>query len=207
MQLKAILLLSATFFVSCLLYAQPEIKGASCVIPGTEYDYFIDAGKDSATTISICIEGGNFTDTKQACKTIKPFSSVRVSWDENAAIAGLSVGGTNLLKINKTALLDAGEIDSAAKRQLLKYDSASATITCSRATGGNCSPVYAYQWQQSDDALTWTDIEGAIKQNLPSQGAMKTPVFYRRKVTETIAGTVAYSTIATVFVEPGITLQ
>lgn len=204
MKLKSAILICFNFFVSSVLYAQPEIKGAACVVPGTEYDYFLSGNPDSVSEISICIKGGSFTDSKDKCKTIKPYSSVRVLWDEKANNPELSIsftGGNNSLQIKVTDSLFAGEITNTIKKQKLKYDSVAAVINCSPATGGSCSPVYVYQWQWSDNALSWVDIPGANGRGLPTQGQLKEPVFYRRKVIEKNSGTIAYSTIATVFVE------
>jgi hypothetical protein len=204
MKLRTSILTSAILFASFALYAQPQIKGASCTIPGTEYDYFIIGNPDAIAEISICIKGGEFTDTKSTCKTIKPHSSVRINWDDKATNASLTIdypGGKNSLTINVTSALDPGEIASSLKKQKLKYDTASAVIACSPATGGSCFPTYTYQWQQSANALSWTDIAGANAQDLPSQAALKEPVFYRRRVAEAVSGTTGYSSVATVFVD------
>lgn len=194
----------AMLLISFAVFAQAEIKGPICVISGTEYDYFISGNPDSVSEISVCIKGGSFTNTKDNCKTIKPYSSVRIIWDEKANKPELSIsftGGNNSLEIKVTDSLFAGEITGSIKKQMLKYDSVAAIVNCSLATGGSCSPAYGYQWQRSDNALSWTDIEGATGQDLPTQGRLKEPVFYRRKVTEKSSGTIKYSTIATVFVE------
>ena len=204
MKQKTLLTIITSFLISFSVCAQPEIKGPACVVPGTEYDYFISGSPDSVAEVSICITGGSFADTKVNCKTIKPHSSVRINWDDKANNAGLSIthsAGKNSLDVTVTTALDPGDIVSSIKKQKLKYDSVSAVITCSPASGGSCSPVYKYQWQQSANALGWTDIIGANGPDLPPQGALKEPVFYRRKVTEDVSGTIAYSTIATTFVE------
>lgn len=204
MKLKSLILSCFVFAVSAALYAQPEIKGASCVIAGTEYDYFISGSPDSLTGISICIKGGTFTDTKDKCKTIKPHSSVRINWDEKVNKPELSIsytGGNSLLAVNVTDSLFGGDITTNIKKQRLKYDSTASVINCSPASGGSCSPVYVYQWQWSDNALSWTDIAGANQPDLPSQGKLKEPLFYRRKVTDISSGNIGYSAIATVFVD------
>ena len=58
-------------------------------------------------------------------------------------------------------------ITNTIKKQTLKDDSVATVFNWSPATGGSCSPVYIYQWQRSDNALSWTDIIGANGPDLP----------------------------------------
>jgi hypothetical protein len=67
--------------------------------------------------------------------------------------------------------------------------------------GGNCAPSYGYQWQQSFDDLSWTDIKDAILPNLEFVAPLDQTTYYRRKVTETISSSVEYSDIAIVLVD------
>jgi hypothetical protein len=192
------------FFTFPALYAQPQISGAACVIPTTDYDYLISGNPGSAAQIAICITGGVFVNTQNTCKNIAPHSIIRVNWNDSATNAKITITyeGTQKIKvIQVTKPLFAGAIPNGLKTQTIKYDSAAALIPCSIAKHGTCSPIYLYQWQKSANALNWQNISGANGQHLPSQGALREPVFYRRKVTETVSGTIAYSTIATVFVE------
>ncbi len=203
MKLQTSILTCIIFFISSALSAQPQINGASCVLPATVYDYFISGNPDSVSQISICIQGGKFTDTRTACRTIQPHSSVKITWDEDAGNASISIsysGGENSLQIHITRSLSPGNIIDSIKRQMLDYNSIPAVIICSPATGGSCSPAYSYQWQQSSNALNWSNIAGAVGQNLPSQGALIQTVFYRRKITESVSGSITYSDVATVFV-------
>ena len=185
-------------------YAQPQISGAACVIPTTDYDYLITGNPGSAAQIAVCITGGVFVNTQNNCKNIAPNSIVRVNWNDSATNAKITITyeGTQKIKvIEVTKPLVAGFIPNGLKKQMIKYDSAAALIPCSAAKHGSCSPNFLYQWQKSANALNWQNITGANGQHLPSQGALREPIFYRRKVTETVSGTIAYSPIATVFVE------
>ena len=186
-------------------YAQIDISGSSCVLAKTEYDYVISSDLDSSLgDISICINGGYFVDTKMACQTFRPPAVIKVLWNDNIKNGDLTISTSvvaKTLQISIATPLEPGEIIASSQKQTLKYDSASAEISCSPATGGSCSATYIYQWQQSADALYWSDIDGAKNISLPSYPLLKEPVFYRRKVTETVSGTIGYSTIATVFVD------
>jgi hypothetical protein len=204
MKFKILVSALIIFFTFPTVYAQPQINGASCVIPTTDYDYLITGNADSVASITVCITGGIFANTQNTCKTITPHSMVRINWNDSATTAKIIItySGTQKTKqILVTKPLSAGIIANQLKRQIIKYDAVAAFIPCSEAKHGSCSPNYSYQWQKSSNALSWTDITGANGQHLPPQGALKEPVFYRRKVTETVSGTVAYSTMATVFVE------
>ncbi len=195
-------------FISCMLvssglFAQPQIKGSNCVVPSMLYDYFISGNPDSVVEISLCIKGGVLTENQSDCMTIKPHSSVKIIWDRGAKNASLSISsviGKSSLEVSITSIIDPGEIVATVKSQSLKYDSASDLIICSPAKGGNCSPIYKYQWQSSANALSWIDIKDAVQQNLPPQSGLKEAVFYRRKVTETVSGSIAYSSIAAAYV-------
>jgi hypothetical protein len=200
---------SIFLFIACILmssgsFAQPEIKGSSCVISSTLYDYLISGNPDSVAEISICIKGGVFVANDADCMTIKPQSSVKVIWDKEVKNASLTISskfGKSSLDVGITGILDPGEIVATVKRQSVRYDSASAQIICSPAKGGSCSPKYVYQWQHSANALSWSDVNGAMQQNLPPQNGLKEAVFYRRKVTEITSGTVGYSSRAVAYVE------
>jgi hypothetical protein len=86
--------------------------------------------------------------------------------------------------------------------QIIAYDTLPQTIRCSTAQGGNCQPGYQYQWQESDNQLNWADIPGAGSQNLTFQAPLVQTKFYRRRVTETGSGSIGYSDVADVFVDP-----
>ncbi|HEV2354291.1 MAG TPA: hypothetical protein VGR89_08610 [Puia sp.] len=98
--------------------------------------------------------------------------------------------------------LSGGTIDSIGKSQAIPYDSVPSAITCPPATGGSCSPSYQYQWQESVDRVSWQDITGATSQNLAPAQSLQQGTFFRRKVTDSTSGTIAYSDIASVDVGP-----
>jgi hypothetical protein len=193
------------FLTSAPLQAQNNnIVGAACAIQGTVYDYSLTGSIDSNVQIIVCITGGAFINSTQSCQSISARSFVRVSWDSTASINKLTFtyGNTQkTIRVYVTDPLKGGEIANAHKRQIIRYNQAAGIIPCAPASKGACTPVYTYQWQKSSNALNWVNIAGATGQHLPSQGALQEPVFYRRKVTETSTGNIAYSTIATVFVE------
>ncbi len=87
--------------------------------------------------------------------------------------------------------------------QSLNSGSVPATIICPLATGGACGTTsFAYQWQQSTDDNTFTNITGATSQNLAFTAGLTQTMYYRRMVTVSPSGTIAYSTVATVTIYP-----
>lgn len=186
--------------------AQVTITGPTCVVPGTCYHYWIKGGWQARSTMQACVTGGRIADTSATPHTCTaaagaPLGAILVIWDSsNASIAVTSAAGNATLAISVTTPLMAGSIDSGSKQQMIGYDSIPATIICSVDSGGNCSPAYTDQWQQSADQVSWQDIPGSTGKNLRVTTALTQTVFYRRKVTETGSGTIAYSDTASVFV-------
>lgn len=206
------------FFRTCLLFftaaaisaftgtafSQPAAKGPVCVTPGITYDYYVSGDRDAVREITVCISGGSFTSSKSTCITIKPHSAVQVIWAEDTRQARLALSSgdaKNSLQVTITPGLRGGIVDTTRRKQFIRYDTLASGITCSPPTGGYCSPVYIYQWQWSADAVNWKDIDGETGPSLPFRSNLKETVFYRRRVTEKISGSIAYSNAATVFVD------
>jgi hypothetical protein len=198
------------FWLACSLlmmhhavHAQLTIQGPQCVLPGFSYQYAITGNWDSISSVQICITGGTIDSTAESCWQGAPISSFKVIWSHDGGGNIQLNAGTDFLHQNVkiTSALAAGQIDSADSFQLIGYDSIPGKIHCSKATGGNCSASYNYQWQQSTDDVHWLDIAGATKRNIGFSAPLIQTTFYRRKVTETHSGSIAYCISATVFVK------
>lgn len=176
---------------------------------GSGISYVIKGSWKASSTMQVCLTGGVFStkDTTISSCTQKngaPLSSVLVIWNSpgTGTLNLSSALGNNSINVTIAALLQPGTIDSSSKKQLIGYDSLPATIFCSAESGGSCSPSYKDQWQQSADAVSWKDIAGATSKNLSITTPLKQAFFFRRKVTETVSGTIAYSDVAFVDVGP-----
>jgi hypothetical protein len=127
---------------------------------------------------------------------------VRVIWD-SGSIGSLSLQsalGNASVQVNITSSLSGGTIADSSKNQTIGYNSIPPSIGCSASSGGHCSPNYQYQWQLSIDNIQWDDITGATQQQLTlNQGLQKTS-YCRRKVTETVSGTIGFSDAACIIV-------
>lgn len=186
-------------------FCQVSVTGPECVVAGTVYQYKISGNWDSLSRMQVCISGGTIADstaTNSCTATGAPLASVLVKWNDSLSNAGsinvASSIGTSTLTVRFSHPLFPGSIDSLSKNQILSIDSIPSSIYCQPAAGGSCSPSFIYQWQQSADMVSWTDIGGAEQQNFSFSSSLPQTAFFRRKVTEAISGTIQYSDIATV---------
>ena len=189
-------LLVALFILPPGVRCQVSITGPTCVVPGTTYQYLIGGKWDSASTMQICLTGGLVSATNSTCTASGiPVSFVQVTWTGggSGSLSVTSSNGTGTLAVTISSVLNGGSIPVEVKKQSIAYKGMPSVITCSASTGGSCSPVYTYQWQQSLNRLTWTDIPGAQGLTLAFSQPLLQAWFYRRKVTETNSGTIAYS--------------
>jgi hypothetical protein len=193
----------AYYFIGLLSHivcmSQPSVAGASCVMPGIIYQYNISGKWDSTSKMQICFSDGVIEGTSDSCTAnTRPLSFIQVIWKAgtSGSIQVLSSSGATTFSVSISTPLNGGSINSQVKSQEIAYDTVPAIINCTPSTGGSCSPQYLYQWQQSFDMVTWTDILGASAQNLGGLLFLKETTFFRRKVTETSSGSIAYSDIA-----------
>ena len=201
-------LLTISFLLVVSANAQLTISGSTCVVAGTQYQYVISGITDSTSTIKVCITAGkilNSADSSNYCATITfPATTILVVWDDSTADIGSlnisSAPGNASLSVYFTQVLQPGLIDSLAKMQVLTYNTVPINITCSLDSGGSCSPAYAYQWQQSLNGVSWTNIPFADRAYFGFNSPVTQSTYYRRKVIETGSGSIDYSDVASVFV-------
>ena len=104
--------------------------------------------------------------------------------------------------MNITSKLNGGLVADMLQTQVVEYDNIPKSITCSMASGGSCSPSYSYQWQWSENDVDWNDLTGSNSVNLTFPGPKSQSGFYRRKVIDLNGGTIAYSDVAAIYVNP-----
>jgi hypothetical protein len=203
--LKYFSLLCLCFLFGQHAFCQVSVTGPQCVVAGTLYQYKISGNWDSLSTIQVCIAGGTIADStaSNSCtNTGAPLANVLVMWNDSSSDAGVikvtSSVGNATLNVSFSHPLQPGSMDSLSKNQITEADSIPSSIYCDAAAGGSCNPSFSYQWQQSSDMVAWTDIGGAQSQNLAFSSSLGQTTFFRRKVTETVSGTIQYSEIATV---------
>lgn len=184
--------------------SQIVISGPMCVTPGIVYQYEVTGEWTQGAKMKICVNGGQVLLPEENCQDINPKRFVKVMWDFGVSgkISVTSSGASETLQVMITSELKAGSIDSLKERQLVPYNSIPGNIICSSGEGGNCSPQYIYQWQESDDNVTWIDLPSKSNMNLEFSSPFIEPKFFRRRVTEVQSGSIAYTKSASVFVEP-----
>jgi hypothetical protein len=85
---------------------------------------------------------------------------------------------TNVLTINVNSLLDPGTI---AANQAICYNTTPVTLTTSTTPSG-ANGSYLYQWQKTEDGITWTNITAANSDSYQSAALINT-TYFRKKVT------------------------
>jgi RHS repeat-associated protein len=200
-----------SLFILGLLFGQAassqlSITGNTCVATnGTQYQYTISGNWTSSTTMTWSLTNGVIAGTSNAMKSGTPVPTIYVIWNSGVTSGKVTLTtsnptGSTYINISTSTSLVGGTISNSS--QTIAYNTIPATINCSVASGGGCSPSYAYQWQYSPDNITWADTSGMISQNLSFSQGLKTTTYFRRKVTESVSSTISYSGSATVFVNP-----
>ena len=190
-----------------VLFSQVSISGPTCVIAGTVYHYHVKGSWKTTSTMQVCVTGGVivYKDSSRLSCTPhggKPLESVLVVWGNSggASLTASSADGNYTLTVFTTFPLQAGSINSSSKKQTITFKGTPATIICSPPKGGSCSPAYSNQWQQSSDRVSWVNMNGFTGEDLSIGIPMTQTTFFRRKVTESKAGVIAYSDLADVYV-------
>jgi hypothetical protein len=182
--------------------AQTAITGVQCVLPGMTYQYELKASTKENEKLKICVENGVLVETSTACTEKESLSYVRVQWQQDKKGGKLTLSapsGTTTLDVEISMPLNPGSIQTTDK-QMISYNKQAPTLSCTPASGGNCSPVFVYQWEQSADKLRWTAISGATGMNLSLSTPLKQTMFFRRKAVESRSQSAGYSNEITVFV-------
>ena len=144
------------------------------------------------------------TENNSTCIEKKSLASIRVQWRQDRTTGKITVtsqAGTSNISVNIADTFNPGFIQTTDK-QTISFNRLPSSLSCTQATGGNCSPLFSYQWEQSSDKLIWKEIAGATGRNLSFVSPLQQTTFFRRKVFESKSQTVGYSNAITVFVTP-----
>jgi RHS repeat-associated protein len=192
-------------------YSQISITGPSggCVIQGNTYQYTISgnwAPPQSTTTWTVT--GGTIVSPNS--NSFVP--SILVSWNSGVTTGQVALvyarqGATTQyasLSTNVVAPLTAGSVSPS--NQTINYNTIPTSIVSTAAVGGACSPSYSYQWQQSSDAVNFTNILGANALTLSFASGLTNTTYFRNMITETSTGNsnVVYSGTTLVTVLPAL---
>ena len=174
-----------------------SISGSTCVISGQPYTYM----QVGVTSTQWCVSSGGWINGVQnTC--VGGSYAVTVTWDASPTSHNLIMyysGGSVGETITNASTLVPGTISNPS--QSINYNSAPATLNCLAASGGSCGTyTITYQWQESSDNVSWTNIGGATSQNFSPPALTQTTYYRRSAVSQTnVAG---YSNTATILVYP-----
>ena len=180
--------------------SQVSISGPVCVIPGKTYHYIVHANWSPSSTMRICITGGKLVSSNLCTPSGMIRNMVFVIWDSASAnprkVALTSSLGNIDYSVTGTTELKGGVISDSDRVQVYDTSRMNYLFRCTASSGGDCSPIYSYQWQKSINRLSWTNINGATNNDLQFSGTIQGNTFFRRVTIETHSNIVAYSEVA-----------
>jgi len=203
-RIKKPLMILVALFSFTISIGQVTITGATCVNTALVYQYEVKGQWKENDKISICVDGGLLTESGNNCIEKQIVSFVRVQWSEGKTTGKITVSssaGTSNITVNIAAPFNPGVIQTAEK-QTLAFNKTPASLSCTQAGGGTCSPSFSYQWEESSNRLQWKEIAGATGRNLSFTVPLNQTTFFRRKVVESKSKTIGYSNTIAVFVIP-----
>jgi RHS repeat-associated protein len=193
------LLLVMCAFISKASFSQSSVSGPYCITLGNQYSYTISCYSSS---FYYTISGGTLSTGGTSGGHGVGTVTVLITWSSAGSIQVNASPYNASLNVSATTSVNGGSITSG-QTQNINYNTVPLAISCSASTGGPCSsPVYNYQWQQSPNNVTYSNISGATSQNLTFSSSLTQTTYYRRYVYESTGGTSAYSNVATVTVYP-----
>jgi RHS repeat-associated protein len=188
--------------LSSLSLRAQTISGTTCIITGsTQYQYMVSGGGlTGSSTMTWSCAGCTFVGASSGT----PCWGTKVTWSTGGWIKCMSTNPTTsaTLTISSYSALSAGTITSGGT-QSINYNWTPANITCTGASGGYCTPSYAYQWYNSTDDVNFSSMSGQTKDTLYFGSTTLTQTsYYKLKVTETNTSTSTWYSVATVTVYP-----
>ena len=180
-------------------FSQMGISGPTCVTAGTQYSYTISGDWTNSTSMTWTVVGGTISGSSSGT----PLPQITVTWSGSGYVKVVTSDPSSNVQVNVTVTtaVSAGSITPAS--QTINYNAVPGAISNSQlASGGSCSPTYVYQWQQSTNDVSWSNISGATGTGLSFSAGLTQTMYYRREVTETVSETSAYTSASTVIVNP-----
>lgn len=151
----------------------PGIIGQASVIGGQQYAYSSTVG-----------EGVWYVDNGQIIGPSDGYT-VDIIWDNTATSGVVYFDSFDSGSFSKTVTITPGLSGGTITTAPFSVTSGSipSTINATTASNGSCGTSYVYQWQKSNDNISFTDISGATNQNLSFTTGLTQSTYYRRMVT------------------------
>ncbi len=112
-----------------------------------------------------------------------PSAITTTTWYRRAVTSGLCTGYSNSIEVTVYPAFNPGTIKSA---QSICYNTAPSKLTINSAPSGG-EGTYTYQWQNSLDNTTWSNISGATASSY-SPPVLTVSTYYRMVVTDAVCG-------------------
>lgn len=150
-------------------YGQVGISGPTTGLTNQSYTYYPSYNGSSTYSYSgpytYTVGGGVITGTSNTyksgtCSSVLYSIGINITWTSGSgSLYFTSNLGTKTIYFVAVPALQPGTLSPSS--QTINYGATPSTITGTAATGGATSPSYAYQWMNSSNGSTWTDISGA----------------------------------------------
>ena len=200
-----IILLLAFLALAHTGYSQMAISGASCVVTGgSGYLYQVEKTYTTNKSCTWQITNGYQYGTGSSYITGTNLYSCQVVWTSTSGTVKLTAG-TNVATKTVTGASPFAPGTLLKSSFTIAYNTVPENIVANAASGGYCSPSYAYQWQSSPNNSSWTNISGATGATLAFSSPITSTTYYRRYDRETNSGSSGYTGVATVTVTPQLT--
>lgn len=184
------------------LEAQVYISGPECITPGIPYQYTVHFNEGDSSSVKVCITGGTLVGGDRCTPEGAFPASVFVMWNDTSdkRVELQSFLGSSALIVQTMEPLLGGVLIDSTKIQVYDSTITNYSFPCNAATGGSCSPAYEYQWQKSENGLSWTNINDATGKDLLFSEHPLNDTYFRRASRETKSTTIAYSDIGVLHV-------
>jgi RHS repeat-associated protein len=185
--LNLVILFAGMILFPPLVFSQYTISGAgspnNCVIAGNTYPYLLSGY--SGGTDKWCVTGGTINGPTNTCLTNPGSASINVTWNTGVSTGTISYykPSTASTPIATYSVTIANQYISTSPNDYIYPFIPSGLPISFTFTGTEmnvCGSQMYYQWQQSNNNTTYTDIPGATGSNYTVTGTFTQTVWYRR---------------------------
>ena len=185
-------------------YSQLAIQGLTCVtLGGTGSLYQVEKVLVSGKNTVWQITNGYQVGTGASYVSGTGLFSCQIAWLSTPGTVKITVGTSSAtLNVTGGSAYSPGVL--AKSSFTIPYNTIPENIVASLGSGGACSGGVAFQWQQSGDNSSWSNITGATGSTLIFTWPLTSTMYYRRFDNNGTGGN-GYTGTATVNVTPPLT--
>jgi hypothetical protein len=175
-----------------------SISGATgCPVGGVSYTYSVGGTWSTGNSFEWCAYGGAISGySGSTCATATPLPSVSVVWNSTYSGPSISLNTSGQTVSDNVIVLSANNLNITPVAQTIFVTATPAAMTSVTTIGSEC-PSIGFQWQQSSNETTWTNVSGATGESLSFSAPLPAgKVYYQRGITS--GGITSYSDIAAI---------